>query len=225
MTTDFDPSGDFGVVADLQESVTLMRPGSSGSWPLERAVAAAVRASEARASGGKFTENDVVWHLDASELTVDPRPGDVLLDGRRQRWTVLAARRTVTGRWRCVCRNLAILHLLDQYVDIEVAVRTKDAAGAEVLTWRSWRTGVAARVQPVRVSVENRHGGREAIEEVKVYVADRIDVDHTHRIKTPEGVAYEVVETRNADRIDSLMEVLAVRNRLSADGGGGDDES
>ena len=106
----------------FQQDVTLLRPGSCDSWALSHAVRAAVRASEARASGGKYTEDDVVWHLDAAELDGSPRPGDVIVQGDAGRWTVLAARRSATGRWRCVCRELAIEHGLDQYVDIEVTL-------------------------------------------------------------------------------------------------------
>ncbi len=188
-----------------------MRPGSSDSWALSHAVRAAVRASEARSSGGKVTEDDVVWHLDAAELDTSPEPADVILDGEAQRWTVLAARRTVTGRWRCVCRNLAIACGLDQYVDIEVAAYTKDAAGAERAEWHPWRTGVAARIQPIRAAVDGDHHRRAHRAELKVYVADQLQLDHTHRVKAPDGTIYQVVGCRTADRIDALMEIDVVR--------------
>ena len=50
MACGFDPTDDFGDVADFQQEVTLMRPGTSDAWALSRAVRAAIRASEARAS-------------------------------------------------------------------------------------------------------------------------------------------------------------------------------
>ena len=207
MTLAFDPNSDFADVADRQQNVTLSRPGTSDAWNLSRAVRSSVRASEARASGGKYTEEDVVWHLDATEWDDSPRPGDVILEANSHRWTVLTARRTSTGRWRCVCRDLAIEHGLDQYIDIEVATLSKDAAGAESVAWRPWRTGVRARVQPVRSTIDNDHDQTAFRRTLEIYTADQLTIDHTHRIKTPDGMVYRVVGCRNAERIDALVEI------------------
>jgi len=209
MTLTFDPSDDFADVADLMQSVTLVRPGTSDAQSLSRAIRMAVRASEARASGGRYTEDDTVWHLDAAELDGTPSPGDVIVEAD-SRWTILAVRRTATGRWRCVCRNLAIAHGLDQYVDIEVAIYAKDASGAETATWRPWRTGVPARIQPTRSTVADEHQRQSLRGESKIYVAERLRLDHSHRIKAPDGTIYLVVGCQKADRIDALMEIDVV---------------
>ncbi|HLA83832.1 MAG TPA: hypothetical protein VJL29_03480 [Thermoguttaceae bacterium] len=203
----FDPSDDFADVADMQQAVTLLRPGTSDSRSLAHAVRGTVRASEARASGGRYTEEDVAWHLDGNELDDSPRPGDLIVEADARRWTVLAARRTAVGCWRCICRDLVIAHGLDQYVDIEVADFTKDATGAEVAAWRPWRTGVPARIQPVRAAVDNDHARRSLASEFIVYVAGEFRLDQTHRIKAPDGTIYRVVGCRKADRIDALMEI------------------
>jgi head-tail adaptor len=212
MTLDFDPADDFAEVADFQRAATLLRPGTSDAWPLVHARRAAVRASEVRASGGRYAESDAVWHLDAAELNGEPTPGDVIVETGEGRWTVLAAQRTATGRWRCVCRDLAVAHGLDDYVDIETAVYTKDSAGAETATWHPWRTGVPARVQPVRSTVVASHDRRAAAAELVVYVAERLDIDHTHRIRTPDGAIYRVVGCRKAQWIDALMEIDVIRD-------------
>ncbi|NLE38458.1 MAG: hypothetical protein GX621_10580 [Pirellulaceae bacterium] len=211
MTTAFDPSGDFGQVTDFQQEATLQRPGTSDSWPLCRAVSSPVRVSEARSSAGAYTQDDVVWSLDAGEMTVAPQPGDVVVDADARRWVVLAARRGATGRWRCICRNLAIAQSLDRTIDVEVAVRSKDAAGAEVVTWQPWRTGVAARLQPIRSTVAPIHERLGQLSEWKVFVADQLDIDHTHRIKTSDGTIYQVVGVQKAQRIDTLMEIDVIR--------------
>ncbi|HBO44678.1 MAG TPA: hypothetical protein DD670_12250 [Planctomycetaceae bacterium] len=211
MTMVFDPSGDFAQVADFQQEATLERPGTSDSWPLCRAVASPIRASEARSSAGAYTQDDVVWNLDAGELPATPQPGDVVVDSDLRCWVVLAARRGATGRWRCICRNLAIVQSLDQAIDVEVAVRSKDAAGAEVVSWQPWRTGVAARVQPIRSTVANIHQRLGQVSEWKVFVADQLDIDHTHRIKTSDGAVYRVVGVQKAQRIDALMEIDVIR--------------
>jgi len=213
MSLAFDPTDDFADVADFQQDVTLLRPGTSDSWALAHAVRAVVRVSEARASGGDVTEDDVVWHLDAAEWDGSPQPGDVIVQSDARRWTILAARLTATGRWRCVCRDLAIAQGLDQYVDVEVAISTKDPAGAESVTWHPWRTGVPARIQPVRSTVEDDYQRRTVSSELKIYVADQLPLDETHRIRAPDGTTYRVVGCRNAERIDALMEIDVVEER------------
>ncbi|MBN1590950.1 MAG: hypothetical protein JW888_15660 [Pirellulales bacterium] len=215
MALDFDPTNDFAAVADLQQQVTLLRPGTSDETHIAHAVRAAVRASEARSSGGKYTEDDVVWQLDAMETSTRPEPADVIVDAESQRWTILTARRTTTGRWRCVCRNLAIAHGLDQYVDIEVAVYAKDAAGAEVAAWHPWRTGIRARIQPIRAAVEDDHQRRTFLRESKIFVADQLELDQTHRIRAPDGTLYRVAGCEKADRIDALMEINVIREEPS----------
>jgi hypothetical protein len=212
MTLDFDPTNDFAQLADFQRAVTFLRPGTSDTCALVHARRAAVRASEVRSSGGRYAEDDVVWHLDAAELDGEPRPGDAIVEAGAARWTVLAAQQTATGRWRCVCRDLAIAHGLDDYVDIEMAVYAKDSAGAEVAAWHPWRTGVPARIQPVRSTTAASHDRRAAAAELVVYVAERLDLDHTHRVRTPDGAIYRVVGCRKAERIDALTEVDVVRD-------------
>lgn len=213
MTLAFDPGNDFADVADLARDVTLVRPDASDSTVLACAVRAAIRTSEARGSGGRYTEEDVVWNLGATELDKPPLPGDVIVEGDA-RWTILSARHTATGRWRCVCRNLVIAHGLDQHVDVEVAVYTKDAAGASTATWHPWRTGVAARIQPVRSLIANEHDRRTVRRELTVFMAESLALDHTHRIKAPDGMTYRIVGCRKAERIDALMEVDVVQEGL-----------
>jgi hypothetical protein len=110
-----------------------------------------------------------------------------------------------------VSRNLAIVHGLDQHVDIEQAIYAKGEHGAEQAAWRPWRTGVAARIQPVQSTAAEEHQRRVTTAAFVVYLAESLAVDHTHRIKSPDGTVYRVVGSRRAERIDALMEVDAVR--------------
>jgi hypothetical protein len=211
MSLSFDPGDDFANVADRLEPLTLLRPGSAAT-SVGGALRAAVSTAEARASDGKYTAGDVVWHLPAGEVSSPPVPGDVIVDAAGGRWTVLAVGEATAGsRWRCVSRNLAIVHGLDQHVDIEQAVYAKGEHGAEQAAWRPWRTGVAARIQPVQSTATDEHQRRVTTAAFVVYLAESLAVDHTHRIKSPDGTVYRVVGSRRAERIDALMEVDVVR--------------
>jgi hypothetical protein len=212
MSLSFDPSGDFANVVDGLEPVTLLRPGSSSTASVDGAMRAAVCTAEARASDGKVTAGDVVWHLPAAELDAPPGPGDVIVDAAGGRWTVLAVRLATAGsRWRCACRNLAVAGGLDQYVDIEQATYAKGEHGAEQTAWRPWRTGVAARIQPVRAVARDEHQRQVTTAEFVVYLAGPLAIDHTHRIKSPDGTIYRIIATRRAGQIAALTEIDVVR--------------
>ncbi|MFH1265452.1 MAG: hypothetical protein ABIK89_06960 [Planctomycetota bacterium] len=212
MAIEFDPSDDLAGVTDGLVAVTVTRPGSSTSTEVAHALRRAVRTREAEKSEGRYTAGDATWHLPASELTFAPRPGDVIVDGDSERWTVLDVQHTALGdRWRCVARNLAVVHGLDEYVDVEQATYAKGDGGADEPAWHTWKTGLRARIQPARVLVKEEHEQQTAAAEFKVFVAEDLAVDHTHRIKGSDGTRYRVTGCRKADRIDALTEIEARR--------------
>jgi len=212
MTPDFDPSDDLAGVADGLQSVTVKRPGSSGSTEVTHALRRALRTREVEASGGRYTAGDVAWHLPASELASPPRPGDVILDADGRRFTVLDVRQAVLGsRWRCVARNLAVVHGLDTYVDVQRATYSKGTGGAERATWHPWRTGLPARIQPAEIQVNNAHRRQTTAARFTVFLADDVELDHTHRIKGPDGTIYRILACRKAERIDALAEIDVLR--------------
>ena len=212
MTLSFDPGDDFAEVTDALEPVTLTRQGSSTTSEVTGALRRVLTTAEARASQGNFTTSDVAWHLPGDEPDAPPRLGDVIVDADGRRWTVLAVQQTTLGgRRRCVCRDLAIVHKLDAYVDIEKATYAKGAGGAEEPTWHTWKTGLRARIQPVEAEVDDAHQQRVTSAKYTVFLADAVTLDHTHRIKGPDATVYRVTGYRKADRIDALTEIDVIR--------------
>ena len=212
MAIEFDPSDDLAGVVDGLTSVTVTRPGRSATTEVAHALRRPIQTREAEASKGRYTASDVAWHLPASEMPTAPRPGDVIVDDGGRRWTVLEVKKTMLdARWRCVARNLAVVHGLDQYVDVEKATYTKGEGGADRPAWQVWKTGLRARIQPAEVEVRNEHNGRVTASGFRVFVAEELAVDHTHRIKGPDGAVYRVIGYRKADRIDALVEIDVVR--------------
>ncbi len=223
MTLQFNPGDDFSGVIDGLQSITVTRPGSSLAIRVDGALRRAVTTAEAESlkstytarsspSEGKYTASDVTWHLPASELSQPPRLGDVIVVDDAQHWTVLAVlQTTLDSRWRCVCRNLAIVHGLDEYVDIEKATYSKGDGGADEPTWHTWKTGLPARIQPVAAEVKNLNGRQVTVTTFTVFLAQAVAVDHTHRLKGPDAAIYRITGYRKPDRIDTLMEISAVR--------------
>ncbi|MGI6420407.1 MAG: hypothetical protein ACOX1P_32655 [Thermoguttaceae bacterium] len=199
----FNPCDDFPSVADGLEPVTLIRPGSELAIELA-ALRGAVSRREAAASAGRYTAADVAWHLPGRTFTPEPRVGDLLMDGGGRRWTILSVTRATCGaRWRCICRNLAVEQGLDDYIDLERAVATKSAAGAEVLAWRPWRTGLACRVQPVAAQLGAE--GQAGRDRWRIYLLDEVELDGVCRARAPGGTVYRILASRRPERLGELM--------------------
>jgi stage V sporulation protein SpoVS len=208
----FDPSDDFTSVTDALEAVTVRRPGSSAVAAVAHALRQAVRTREAERSEGRYTAGDVVWHLPAAEIAEPPRPGDVIVDAAAERWTVLeVAQATLRSRWRCVARNLAVFHGLDDYIDLERAEFAKGQGGADEPAWHVWKAGLRARIQPATADVQIEHERQTLAARFKVFLADEVTIDHALRIRGPGGAIYAITGYRKAETIDALLEIDALR--------------
>jgi len=225
MSLNFDPSADFARVLDGTESVALKRRGAE-SGSAETAIADAlrqnvtVREASARnrgntwkdvSSGGRYVAGDAVWQLPVEQLPETPRPGDLIVDADARRWTVLEVQRAaMQTRWRCLTRNLAIAYGLDDTVAILRAVYSKGTAGAVEPTWRVWKTGVRARIQPAGVDIDTRHRTRQTVSQFQIFLDEDVALDHTHLIRGPNNAIYEVRGTSGTERIDELQTIDAV---------------
>lgn len=199
----FNPCDDFPCVADGLQAVTLIRPGTPLAIELA-ALRGAVSQREAAASTGRYTAADVAWHLPGNRLTTAPRVGDLVMDGGGRRWTILSVVRATCGaRWRCICRSLAIGQGLDDYIDLERGVATKSAAGAEVLTWRPWRTGLACRIQPA--AAQPGEGGQAGRDLWRIYLLDEVALEGVCRARAPDGSVYRILASRRPQRLGELM--------------------
>jgi len=211
MTLDFDPAADFAEVIDGTETVTLLRRGNTPGSPgtaVAGALRRAVTTREAAQTGGRYTASDVTWHLPVEELGDAPAVGDLLSDGQGRRWTILevtlATRRT---RWRCTARDLAVVYGLDDTVAILKASYVKDEGGAAEPTWRPWKTGIRARIQPAEAKTATEHRARQTARQFRIFVEEDLLLDHTHRIRGPDGTIYKVTGTSGGQRIGELQTI------------------
>ena len=208
MSIKLDCSNDLGQVADGLERVTLYRrSAAAGAAGMElRALRRAVTTHEAAASAGRYTASDVTWHLSSAAIPEAPRLGDILCDAAGRRWTVLETAATVLGlRWRCATRNLALVYGLDQQITVLKATYVQGSGGAAEAQWRPWKSGLAARIQPVTVTIGSQHLARQAVTRCQIFLEENLALDETNRIQGPDGTVYKILDTRDAERIDQLQ--------------------
>jgi len=223
MTVNFDPANDLANIVDGTESVTLLRRGSTpGSGTvIPHALRRAADTDEAGIrnryntrkrppSDGRYTAGDCHWHLPTEELTDAPRLGDVILDGDGQRWTVLEVKAaTLQSRWQCKSCNLAIAHGLDDTISILEATYAKGDAGAAEPSWRTWKTGIRARIQKAETKIVVENETRRTTQRVQIFVEEDLELDHTHAVQGPDGTIYRIRATLGAERIGELQTIDA----------------
>jgi|GEM_PF-607303 len=219
MALDWDVRKDFSTVADGWEQVRWV-PSAGGQqdpairpedpavegYPAE-ALRRSVSRQEAAQSGGQYTATDVLWHLAADSLPQAPAPGDWIVDSQGVRYRVLRVDSlAAAGRYRCVCRQLAIEAGLDTLVDIERAEPTKGPDGVEVLRWTVWRSGVRAKLQPEEARLQREGDQMISRPRMKIYFAEPLGLDQHCRIRGPDGARYRILAVRGQERIDGLLE-------------------
>ncbi|MGW8256755.1 MAG: hypothetical protein ACWGMZ_04645 [Thermoguttaceae bacterium] len=226
MSSNFDPTADFSLIADQTETVTLFRrritPGDAGTT-INHALRRAVNVAELAASNrnevrryintdGQCLATDVNWHLPTDGLAEPPAIGDVILDGDGRRWTILSLQLIMLRtRWRCFSRDLRVAYGLDDTINILQAEYTKGEGGASEPTWRIWRTGVRARIQPVEVEVDVEHYARQVVESFRIYVQDDLLLDHTYRIQNAQGTVFQITAITGAQRLGELQTIEVVK--------------
>ncbi len=152
----------------------------------------------------------MTWHLATEQLSNAPQLGDVITDGEGRRWTVLDVQlTTLRTRWRCAARNLAVVYALDDTITVLKATYVKDDGGAAEPTWRPWKTGVRARIQPRATKMDTEHHARQTTTKYRIFVEEDLTLDHTHRIQGPDGTIYKVTGVTAAERIGELETIEA----------------
>jgi hypothetical protein len=207
----FDPSADFAQVTDGSEPVTLHRRGSTPGSPgvaVAHGLRRAMTVRDVARSNGRYTASDVAWHLPCAELGDAPALGDVIADSQGRRWTILDVQlATQQTRWRCMAREPAIVYGLDDTITILKATFDKGDGGAAQATWQPWKTGVRARIQPMATEIATAHAARQATTQYRIFLAEDVALDHTHRIQGPDGTLYRITRISGAEQLGELQTV------------------
>jgi hypothetical protein len=123
----------------------------------------------------------------------------VILDGDQQRWTILDVKLATLGaRWRCTARNVVIAFGLDDTITV---LKATDGGSA----WRTWRTGIRARIQPIQTKISTTGETPSTSASFRIFVAENLELDHTYCIRGADGVLYTITRVTGADRIGELQ--------------------
>jgi hypothetical protein len=216
----FNPSDDLETVADGMETVTLLRRGATlgdSGTVIAHALRRAMTANEASIivrgdvhknvpSDGRYNAFFIAWHLPVAELPLEPRLGDIILDSAGQRWTILSFKRVTLGaRWRCETKNIAVAFGLDDTIDV---LKTADGSN-----WRTWRTGIRARIQPLETKIVTGDTPSTTTT-YRIFSEENLALDHNCRIRGPDGSLYSITRSIGAERIGELqvIEVAGARD-------------
>lgn len=196
----FDPSLDLIGVVDFVESASLVRR-NGDAVAVARATRLPLVTRDLAASNGQVVAADAIWRLPAVECPDSPEPGDAILDESGRRWTVLSVHgNPVLGWWKCECRDVAVAHGLDDAVTIERTDPQQGDGGSVEPVWRTWRTGVRARIQPA---------DSKTTAKFSVFVAETLAVDASCRIRAADGSLYRITGYRSAERLGELQIIEA----------------
>ena len=112
---------------------------------------------------------------------------------------------TLGVRWRCETRNVAIAAGLDDTISVQKKVGDSPDA-----IWQTWKTGIRARIQPLRTTIDSSADTPSTTTQYRIFVEENLDVDHTCRIRGADGTIYTITASTGADRIGELQVVEAV---------------
>jgi hypothetical protein len=203
---------DFAAILDGGEPITLLRKDSAATVAVAKAWRFSSHTSEAEPAGGHVAQTDVIWQFAWDEANGPPRLGDAIVDGAGECHTILA----VDGlgaktRIRCATRNLRLVYELTDRVTIERAVREDGEGGPEVVGWETLRALVPARIQPLRLEVDDPASPAAATATFRIILGERLDLPPDTRFVDSQGNIYALVEFTQAERIDALPAAVAVK--------------
>lgn len=215
MTTNFSTIGDFSAVADGLESITLLRreiPADRGvaiAHALRRTIdLAEVVGGNKRTieTDGRYFAADASWSFPTAELTGEPRLGDTLLDAAGHRWKILEVRLVALGaRWRCRTRELSIAYGLEDDIAVLKAAYSKSASGAVETAWNVLREHLRGRIQPLETKIATEKSSEISVRRCRIILEEPLDLDHTHRLRGPDGALYRIVAAAGFPKLGELQ--------------------
>ena len=208
--------------AVIYQSATYTDPFTFATTYHEFAVATAKKSSltgqELYASGGTYTGQDRKWYLPAASFPQGfaTKPGDVIVDAARRRWTVLGdSSQDVGATFRLTCRDLVLAWDLRDRIDVERAAISSDSAGAAVKTFPPAGGKVAypsltCRVQPEEETVADLQGIRGSATRYRVIVERQLAVIVAEDRLNWRGRYLDIEKYENARQLGELPFMTAV---------------
>lgn len=205
MALEIDAREDFDFILDFDQPLTLHRHGTSVSVAIAGARRFSLGVESAASYRGAAARHDAAWQFSWQDLTDLPRIRDTLTDAEGNCWGIVQVERLEgDSRLRCTCRNVRILHTLNDWVSIEIAVWDDLGSGPEIVDWQTVRPTVAARIDIEKTTVDNAANPPTSTATYRVTLGEPFALDHNHRLVDPDGRTYQIVEYLPAPGVDDL---------------------
>jgi len=210
MNIDGNATGDFGSIIDGLTSLVLRRRGNASELAIPKALKRRVIRQEAEQSDAMVVATDAVWEFELPADESYPCVGDMLIESEVANtpgdcWTILKSEPShLTKKLRCTTRNLTITNRLDQQVAIDAAKWEDLGSGPEITGWQRLRRGVAARIQPLDVEVDQQATPLASISRFRIFLAEPLGLDHNHRLVDVQGTIYTITRYTQANQFDKV---------------------
>jgi len=222
MSMNWSPAGDFLLVADGTQQVTV-KPRDDGDYIVDNVLFESLKDSEVAKSNGRYHSQDVRVHLAVSDVHDRLEPGDVIQDSNGEEYTIIVATKaTLCDRWDCVTRSIAGMAAMtsglagltdfDRF-KIQQATVSKGDHGAHEQVWTDLHTDVQAVMTRESAMAEGVHGNVINNRSYVMYLREVIDMRHTHRVVDSNGVAYRIKSYSDPEQIGVLAKMELERWR------------
>lgn len=210
MSVGFNPVGDFEIVCDGLQAVTLAARSNLDDQADVQALLRPVTDREVARSNGMYRAGDVRIHF-AGSHGFTPVPGDTVTDGHGREFTILTASlETLTDRWIVTARDLVISEGLDTLVTIQVASITKGATGAHEQSWSDFMTAIRGKVQRMSGAESLGQGSRTIDPSFSLYIREPLELHRIYRVVHNQTI-YRVTGYANPESIGELTTVSLER--------------
>ncbi len=229
MTLEMDYSADFADW-DLAEPVAVASVGTAlDGAPAAQSFVTALRAQpsvkERAPTGGVYAGSDLTWLLPAPLLLgLVPKPGDTITEQQpadrtvpgpapELTWTILTLGFDQLDRlWSCYAVNLVLAYQLRSAATFFRPVTNQDAAGSRKPSFFRLPADIPCRFQLTSEDVTQERGKRLWVGMYDVYLASEVTgITSEWQVRDPDDHVYEVLGTRNRQRIDELSLVQCRR--------------
>lgn len=199
------------------EPITLTSPyknTGNKTFPIPTAKRRNPTYKEQLPSGGVYGSALITWLLPATLVTAagaigsdQPEQAFQITDGAGIVWTVQDAKlNTLKSTWVCVSLNLKIVYNLQDTLTLQRPVFSVDAASSRTYpTYTVIAQNIPCRFQETGTEVGDERGKRLTVHRYDVPVAARLYTTVEDQVVDQSGNVYEVLRTRDSDRIDQLQ--------------------
>ena len=133
----------------------------------------------------------------------------MILDAAGRRWTILEMRLVALGaRWRCRTREL--VDRLRTWKTSSTSFRPRfpqSESGAVETTWIVLHEHVRGRIQPIETKITAEHSVPTSVRRCRIILEESFDLDHTHRLRGPDGTLYRITAVDGFPKLGELQTV------------------